>query len=377
MSHEIRTPLNSVIGISNLLLKNNPRQDQKENLDILQFSAGNLLSIVNDILDYNKIEAGKIHFESIEIDLKDLVSKAVKSAKSAADEKGIDLHLHIDEGLRHYVMGDPTRLSQVINNLVSNAIKFTRVGEVNVDLMLIGYENGNAIVKFIVQDTGIGISKDKQKLIFDQFTQADSSTSRSFGGTGLGLAISKKILSMQGCSLEVESEIGQGSIFYFTQKFPKSERLIALSEETKAAPADNEMPLKGINILLVEDNQINVFVAQSFLEGWGATIDVAENGQEALNKLDPAFHKLVLMDLHMPVMDGYEAIIKIREQGIGIPIIALTATLPGEIEEEAKGLAIDDMVLKPFNPDELFKKVSYFTLNKSYPVEKKLCKIES
>lgn len=357
MSHEIRTPLNSVIGMSNLMLRNNPRPDQKEQLDVLQFSAKNLLSIVNDILDYNKIEAGKISFEEIEMNLPDILGNIVAGAKNAADEKGIDIELKMDEGIQHYVLGDPTRLSQVMHNLVGNAVKFTHDGGVTVQLSILEKKEDVITLLFSVKDTGIGIAKEKQQLIFEQFTQADSSTSRSFGGTGLGLTITKKILTLQGSKLQLDSEPGKGATFYFIQHFKLTGKKLLVREEGDAMPDKTEQPLYGVNILLVEDNHINVLVAQTFLESWGATIDVAENGLEAVNKLDVTRHHLVLMDLHMPVMDGYTAIRKIREKGIAIPVVALTASLPNEVEEEIRGLDIDGFVLKPFVPDELFRKV--------------------
>jgi signal transduction histidine kinase len=361
MSHEIRTPLNSVIGMSNLMLRNNPRPDQQEQLDVLQFSANNLLSIVNDILDYNKIEAGKINFEQIEMDLPVILQNVVAGAKFGADEKGIAIKLETDKELTDFVMGDPTRLAQVMHNLVSNAVKFTKEGQVTVSLTVQEKRNEAITLLFQVKDTGIGIAREKQQLIFEEFTQADSSTSRSFGGTGLGLAITKKILSLQGSKMQLESEPGAGSVFYFVQTFPLCKKKLAEKQASEKMPKKSDKPLKGTTILLVEDNQLNVLVAKAFLESWGASIDVAENGQEAILKLDANRHRLVLMDLHMPVMDGYTAIKKIREQGIAVPIIALTASLPTEVEAEMKGLDINGFVLKPFVPDELLKKVFSFS----------------
>jgi len=362
MSHEIRTPLNSVIGMSNLMLRNRPRPDQKEQLDVLQFSAKNLLSIVNDILDYNKIEAGKITFEQIEMNLPEIAGNIVAGAKNAADDKGILVKIHIDTAISHYVLGDPTRLSQVLHNLVGNAVKFTNEGEVLVELAVLDKKDDSIDVLFTVKDTGIGIPTDKQQLIFERFTQADSSTSRSFGGTGLGLAITQKILSLQESKLQLRSEAGKGSAFFFIQTFSLTKKLLEQKRESRFNCGKEEQPLKGTNILLVEDNRINILVAKTFLESWGATIDVAENGLEAIQKLDTGRHRLVLMDLHMPVMDGYTAIKKIRENGITVPIIALTASLPGEVESEIKGLQINGFVLKPFVPDELFKKVLHFSM---------------
>ncbi|MEP7143003.1 MAG: ATP-binding protein [Ferruginibacter sp.] len=362
MSHEIRTPLNSVIGMSHLMLKNNPRKDQKEQLDVLLFSAGNLLSIVNNILDYSKIEAGKISFEMIEMDIEHILHNIVSGSKNIVEEKGILLKLKTPETRLPMVAGDPTRFAQVISNLVGNAIKFTEEGEVSVEVVLDKQTEDNISLTFKIKDTGIGISKVKQQLIFEQFTQADSSTSRSFGGTGLGLAISKKILELQGAILHLESEPGKGSVFYFTQTFPLSKNPGNNPVNThKQLGKNNEMSLAGIEVLLVEDNPINILVAKSFLESWGAIIEVAKNGQEALDRLDIERHRIILMDLHMPVMDGFEAARKIREKGITIPIIALTASMPGEVAKEIKGLGIDGMVLKPFVPDELYKTVLKFS----------------
>ena len=360
MSHEIRTPLNSVIGLSHLLLKNNPRKDQVENLEVMLFSANNLLSIVNDILDYNKIEAGKISFEHIEMYIVSISKNIVKSFEGPAGDKGIELRLQPDKTIQSKVLGDPTRLSQVISNLIHNAIKFTPKGFVQLSVKTIGQTDSNITLEFSVTDTGIGISKEKQKLIFERFTQADSSTSRGFGGTGLGLAICKKILELQNSSLHLESEEGKGSKFYFIQTFEKSIGKPGLKLPGTNISSGEDKLLKGINILVVEDNPINVMVAQKFLERWGATTEIASNGLEALKMVDPAKHNMVLIDLHMPVMDGYEASRKMRAKGINIPIIALTANLPKEVEQNAKLSGIDDIVVKPFLPEELYTKVLHY-----------------
>lgn len=356
MSHEIRTPLNAVIGMSHLLLKNGPRADQKEQLDVMLFSANNLLSIVNDILDYNKIEAGKVSFEHIEMDIPAIAGNIVSGLQSSAHDKGIELTLHVDPVLKNKLMGDPTRSSQVITNLVHNAIKFTNKGSVEVRLIVAAQTETDITLNIQVKDTGIGISKDKQKVIFDRFTQVDSSTSRGFGGTGLGLSICKRILELQNSSLNLISDEGRGSTFYFIQTFEKSTKTLKRLDPEQL-PNENDKPLTGISILLVEDNLMNVLVAQKYLERWGATIDVALNGQEALEKLDVNRHQLVLMDLHMPIMDGYKAAAKMRENGVTIPIVALTANLPDEIELRVKEAGINDMVIKPFLPDELYRKV--------------------
>lgn len=363
MSHEIRTPLNSVIGISHMLLEEKPRKDQEERLQVLLFSANSLLSIVNDILDYNKIDAEKIRFEKIEMDLSGIARNIIGGLQSAADDKGIELRLKIDDAFINRVIGDPTRTAQVISNLVQNAIKFTKEGFVQLEIKreVVNYDNVTVTVS--VTDTGIGIEPEKQGLIFERFSQADTSTSRRFGGTGLGLAICKKILSLQGSSLQLKSEPGKGSTFWFTQTFPISH--LALSEETRqpalVVSKDGRKPLDSIRILLVEDNEVNILVARSFLEKWGATIDVARNGQEALDMVDPEKHRIILMDMHMPVMDGFKATAMLRQKGIRLPIIALTANLPHETAPGLAGLDVREIIVKPFVPDDFLRVILHYT----------------
>jgi signal transduction histidine kinase/CheY-like chemotaxis protein len=389
MSHEIRTPLNSVIGMTHLLLMNETRQDQKEQLEVLLFSANNLLSIVNDILDYHKIEAGKIEFESIPIHLPQLATNIMAGFMSFAKEKNLSLHLEVDPGLTETVTGDPTRLCQVVNNLVHNAIKFTNQGSVRFKVKAEGRESGFLKVKFSVEDTGIGISEEKLKLVFDEFAQADSSTSRSYGGTGLGLTISQRLLSMQGSELHLRSEVGKGSLFYFTLSFPIASEAPAhtpaptngyrphpgetllppqavhaqVANGARPAPGlESEtggigQPLLDISILLVEDNPLNVLVTTKVLHRWGAQVDHAGNGKEALDKLDPLIHRLILMDMHMPVMDGYTATMRIREMGLTLPIIALTASVAKEEHKALYNFYIDEVVTKPFHPDQLLRAI--------------------
>jgi signal transduction histidine kinase/CheY-like chemotaxis protein len=354
MSHEIRTPLNSVIGMAHLLQRNNPRKDQQESFEVLLFSANNLLSIVNNILDYNKIEAGKIHFEQIRIDVPAISKNILAGLKTLADEKRLKLLLNLDPGITNYLIGDPTRTAQVLNNLVHNGLKFTSQGSVTLTVKLQSLEPEYAVLHFAVSDTGIGIAADKKELIFERFTQADSSTSRRYGGTGLGLSISQKILQLQGTSLMIDSEPGKGSTFSFTQRFPLSDEKLA-HEKPAVKFADDQKSLKGVEILLVEDNPMNVLVAQTFLERSGASIDVAVNGQEAIEKFDKQRHQLILMDLDMPVLDGYQATRLLRKQGETVPIIALTASLPYEVQYEVNQAGLSDIMVKPFNPDELHR----------------------
>ena len=362
MSHEIRTPLNSVLGLTHLIMRNKPRPDQVEQLNVLLFSANNLLAIVNDILDYSKIEAGKINFETIEFDIRKLIKDTSSGFQIMAEEKGIPLLLELDPRLNHLVLGDPTRLGQVISNLLNNAVKFTSEGMVKLNTHIHEETETEITVTIRIQDTGIGIDPEKQKLIFEEFTQADTSTSRNFGGTGLGLAICKKILGLQHITLHLSSIPGKGSEFYFTQTFKKSiaKNETSISPDILTPPEDSK-PLIGISILLVEDNEINILVARTFLEKWGANIDIALNGKEALDMVNEMKHSLVLMDLHMPVLDGYSATKKMREAGIKIPIVALTASLPKEIENKIKGNGFDEVVVKPFVPEDLYRIVLHFT----------------
>ncbi|TCC90312.1 response regulator [Pedobacter frigiditerrae] len=360
MSHEIRTPLNSVIGMSHLLLKNNPRKDQADQLDIMLFSANNLLAIVNDILDFNKIEAGKIQLDYTEIDVIAIINNIVAGHQNDAVEKDIDLKFTTEDPITSRILGDPTRMFQVITNLVHNAIKFTNMGYVHLSLSKISETDQDISLKIQVKDTGIGISREKQKIIFDRFTQADSSTSRSFGGTGLGLAISKRILELQNSTLKVVSEEGKGATFYFVQTFKKIAASSMYNEMKNVFTKEKETQLSGFSILLVEDNDLNVMVAQSFLKNWGAEVDVAKDGKQALDILDINKHQLILMDLHMPIMDGFEASKSIREKGINTPIIALTANNKKDVEKQVKEVGINDIIVKPFLPDELYQKVVSF-----------------
>ena len=355
MSHEIRTPLNSVIGMAHLLNRSTPRKDQEEQLNVLLFSANNLLSIVNNILDYNKIEAGKISIEQIPMDLPATASNIIAGLQSLADDKRIALKLDIDARINKKILGDPTRTSQVLNNLVQNAIKFTKEGHVELSLRVLEIRDGKMTIEVAVTDTGIGIDPGKQEIIFERFTQADSSTSRNFGGTGLGLSISKKILEMQGARLQLKSKPGEGSTFYFIQTFDLTNEPAGAGLRNNSNASLEIKELQGVEILLVEDNPLNVMVAKAFLERCGAIIDIAVNGEEGIEKFDASRHRIILMDLEMPVMDGYEATRLLRKAGETLPVIALTASLPKEVASEVYAAGLTDIIVKPFNPDDLFR----------------------
>lgn len=355
MSHEIRTPLNSVLGMTHLLLKESPTPPQRSHLDVLMFSAKHLLALVNDILDFNILEAGQIRLNFKPMDISEIARNIISGQKSFNLGADVELILQMDEGVPISVEGDPVRTAQVITNLVHNSIKFTNTGWVKLKVAVIDKTLNEVTLRFSVEDTGIGIPAEKLKVIFERFTQVDSSVSRGFSGTGLGLAISKRILEMQGVQLKVESEVDKGSEFYFVQRFKilKDKELQVIQKVEKKI----EQPLKGVSVLIVEDNQMNVLVAQSFLKRWGAEFDVARNGEEALKNLDLQKHHLILMDLHMPVMDGYEATQQVRIADKRIPIIALTADVSIDVEEKIKKTGFSDMVIKPINPDELLASI--------------------
>ncbi|HTN06929.1 ATP-binding protein [Agriterribacter sp.] len=354
MSHEIRTPLNAIVGLVHILLKGKPSLSQKDTLEVVLFSANNLLVLVNDILDYSKLEADKMRLEKIDMNLRDIGKHIIKGEQSFAGSKNLRLEYEVDDRIPELVSGDPTRITQVITNLVHNAIKFTDEGWVKLSLHTQKVDAHQASITITVKDSGIGISPDEQKIIFKRFTQADSSTSRKYGGTGLGLAICRKILDLHNTALEFSSNPGKGSAFWFTLSFPVVYREKPLST---GALTGKYKPLQGCAILLAEDNPLNAMIAKTILEDFGAVVELAGNGRDAVEKFNAAVHDIVIMDLNMPEMDGFEATRQLRKAGIAVPIIALTATLAAEIAEKAKDAGITDIVVKPFNPEGLCRTI--------------------
>lgn len=363
MSHEIRTPMNAVIGYTHLLMQN-PRPDQVNRLRTLKFSAENLLVLINDILDFNKIEAGMIQFEKVDFSVKELISNIKEAMLQKASEKGIQLRLLIDEGLPEAVIGDPVRLGQVITNLVSNAVKFTNKGKVVISAMQSYQDSEKTGIQFDVMDTGIGIPKEQHKYIFESFTQASSDTTRRYGGTGLGLAITRRLLELQGSSISLKSEPGEGSTFSFELFFLNSSCII----QKPVIVTGFKDSLKGLRLLIAEDNHINVLLAQEFLFQWDVECDVAENGLIALELIQTNDYDLVLMDLQMPEMDGYETTKKVRELNGNkyrdLPIVALTASAMLNIQDKAFTVGMNDYISKPFNPDELYMKIRKYRKNR-------------
>lgn len=358
MSHEIRTPLNAVIGMSNLLMMGSPRPDQEENLEILRFSAGNLLTLINDVLDFNKIESGRLTFENIRFDLNELMQNICGGQIVRAKEKGLGFHLHVDPLFKQKnIVGDPTRLSQIIFNLISNSIKFTLDGSVNVSVTCIEDRHNEATIRFSVTDSGIGIADDKIHDIFEPFAQESITTTRQFGGTGLGLAIVKKLLELHGCTIHVSSELGVGSEFYFVMVLP-----VAQERVKDIAPVQKETsPLGNIRVLIAEDNAMNIMLMKRLFSKWQITPVIAENGERAIELLHYGEFDIILMDLQMPVLDGFEATRAIRKMAdpkkAGIPIIALTASALFDIKDRVYNSGMNDYVAKPFKPTELMEKM--------------------
>ncbi|MDB5137758.1 MAG: response regulator [Mucilaginibacter sp.] len=361
MSHEIRTPLNAVIGMSNLLMMGNPRPDQKENLDILKFSANNLLAIVNDVLDFNKIESGKVVFENIKFNLVELMQSISGGQILKAEEKGLIFKLEIDDQLKSkIVFGDPTRLTQIIFNLISNAIKFTHTGNVWVKVTCVEDRHNTVTVDFSVKDTGIGIEKENLDAIFEPFTQESITTTRQYGGTGLGLAIVKRLLELQGLQMSVYSKPGEGSEFSFLVEFPVSTETVV--EQAEKQPWVGGIETMGnIRVLIAEDNLVNVMLMKKLFSKWGITPTIAENGERAIEMVQYGNFDIILMDLQMPVLNGFDAAIEIRKmrdpRKANIPIIALTASALFDIKERVFSSGMNDYVSKPFKPDELREKM--------------------
>ncbi|MCC4214303.1 tetratricopeptide repeat-containing hybrid sensor histidine kinase/response regulator [Leeuwenhoekiella parthenopeia] len=354
ITHELRTPMYAVTGLTHLLLSENPTEEQKKHLDSLKFSGEYLLSLINNILDLNKLEADKVEVEQATFNLRKRVDDVLFALERSAQEKGNKLHLEYDSEIPDQIIGDPLMISQILINLIGNGNKFTRDGDIFVRIKQLSRNNTQTYLHFEVEDTGEGISKKKQKDIFQNFTQGSVQINRKFGGTGLGLSIVKRLLTLQKSKIELESTLGKGSKFFFDIKYGLTQNKKEPEERVYEIDYD---ALKGRNILVVEDNKINQMITRKILEKNEMKCDVADNGEIAIEKVRFENYDLVLMDIHMPGISGIEATQKIREFNKDLPILALTAVTIDENIDDFYLAGFNDIIPKPYKVEEFFFKI--------------------
>ncbi|MEO1010378.1 MAG: ATP-binding protein [Bacteroidota bacterium] len=354
VSHELRTPLYAVTGLTHLLLEENPSENQKEHLKALKFSGDYLLNFINDILQINKIDAEKLEPLNIEFNLKKILKEVIDPLQQSAKENNTKITLEYDEEIPGHLMSDPLKLSQIFMNLVGNALKFTRKGEVKVIAQLLKKVDDDVTLYFEVQDNGIGISEEQQQTIFEGFEQGSVQINREYGGTGLGLTIVKSLLGLFNSQIRLQSELGKGSSFFFELKL-KSKDSIMDDIPFEITPKDFDF--KGLNLLIVEDNKINQVITKKMLTKKEITSDIANNGTEAIDLASKNSYDAILMDIHMPGISGEEATIEIRKFDRTTPIIALTAISLDDSLESFYAAGCNDVVTKPFKPEVFYQKI--------------------
>lgn len=355
VSHELRTPLNAINGITHLLLEESPKENQLNYLNSLKFSGNYLLTFINDILEINRIESENIPIEKINCNIRSQLKNIQTSFKEIAQENNNNLLLEIDNTIPENIICDPTKISQILINLINNSLKFTKNGHVKLIAKLVSIEDNKISIKFKISDNGIGIPDDKQAEIFDSFSQGSIEINRKYGGTGLGLAIVKKLIELLGGNIQLNSKVGLGTTFFFTLPFEVGANEIVVQKETSF----ENIAIHNKKILLVEDNKINQMITKKMLENRGMTCKILDNGEDCVTllKQNKEIFDLVLMDVHLPGINGTIATQQIREFNTNIPIIALTAISLNENREMLLSYGMTDVVTKPFEPEVFYKKI--------------------